>query len=361
MTALRIGVIGNGYWGPNIIRNFAENQMVDLVAVADRDPARLEHVRQRHRQVEHLVSDHRGLFDLELDAVAVCTPPETHFEIAADCMRAGLHAMVEKPMTVSTDEAKELCGIASDQDRILMVGHTFEYNPAVRALKAMVGRGDAGEVRYVDAVRVGLGLFHPRLNVIWDLAPHDISILVDVLGQVPTTVSAVGSACLNPKVHDVAYVTLGFPSGVSAHIRLSWLDPMKTRKLTVVGSEKMIVYDDVALSEKVKVYDHRVDAMPRTDSFGEFQFDYHHGDVVSPNINFQEPLKLEVAEFVECVLKGRKPKTDGASGVRVVKVIEAAQESLLSGGKTVTIPSDEFDLAVPKPVHLEALHGSVAR
>lgn len=361
MSEVRIGVIGNGYWGPNIIRNFAENQQVELVAVADRDPARLDHVRQRHRHVEHLVADYRDLFDLELDAVAVCTPPETHFEIASACMQAGLHVMVEKPITVSTDDAKELCRIAAEMDRVLMVGHTFEYNPAVRALKAMVGRGDAGEVRYVDAVRVGLGLFHPRLNVIWDLAPHDISILIDVLGQVPTTVSAVGSACLNQKVHDVAYVTLGFPSGVSAHIRLSWLDPMKTRKLTVVGSEKMIVYDDVALSEKVKVYDHRVDAMPRTDSFGEFQFDYHHGDVVSPNINFQEPLKLEVAEFVECVLKGRKPKTDGASGVRVVKVIEAAQESLLSGGKTVTIPSDEFDLAVPKPVHLEALHGSVAR
>ncbi len=361
MTQMRIGVIGNGYWGPNIIRNFAEHQQVDLVAVADRDPSRLDQVRQRHRHVEHLVGDHRELFDLDLDAVAVCTPPETHFDIAAGCLEAGLHVMVEKPMTVSTEDAKKLCVIAADTDRVLMVGHTFEYNPAVRALKAMVGRGDAGEVRYIDAVRVGLGLFHPRLNVVWDLAPHDVSILIDVLGESPTTVSAVGSACLNPKVHDVAYVTLGFPSGVSAHIRLSWLDPMKTRRLTVVGSSKMIVYDDVALNEKVKVYDHRVDAMPRTDSFGEFQFDYHHGDIVSPQINFQEPLKLEVGEFVECVMKGRKPKTDGASGVRVVKVIEAAQESLRSGGATITIASDEYDLHVNKPSHLEAIHGSVAR
>jgi predicted dehydrogenase len=238
-------VIGSGYWGPNLIRNFVENQDTKVIGVADLAPARLAAIRDRFPQIGTLTTDYTDLFDLGLEAVVVSTPPETHSSIVADCLEHGLNVLVEKPLTTDVGSAIRLKELADSRDLVLMVGHTFEFNPAVRALKAMVDEGIAGDVRYIDAVRVGLGLFHPRLNVVWDLAPHDISILIHVLEEMPTTVSTRGIACVQPDVEDVAYLTLMFPSGILAHIRLSWLDPMKTRRLTVVGSRKMIVYDDV--------------------------------------------------------------------------------------------------------------------
>jgi predicted dehydrogenase len=250
-----------------------------------------------------------------------------------------LHVLVEKPLTTDVESAIALKELADERGLTLMVGHTFEFNPAVRMLKVMLDQSIAGDIRYIDAVRVGLGLFHPRLNVVWDLAPHDISILIHLLGEMPATVSTRGVACVQEGVEDVAYMTLNFPSGILAHVRLSWLDPMKTRRLTVVGSRKMIVYDDVALDEKIRVYDKRVDAMPRTDTFGAFQFAYHHGGIEIPPIDFQEPLRIECQHFVDCIRSGERPLTDGDNGVRVVRVIEAAQESLRQGGVPVPLVS----------------------
>lgn len=337
MKELRIGAIGSGYWGPNLIRNFVELPSTEMVAVADLDAGRLTEMRKRYPQIGHLTQDYRALFELGLDAVVVSTPPETHHAIVRDCLENGLHVLVEKPLTTDVESARDLRAIANRHDRILMVGHTFEYNAAVRKLKEMVDGGDAGDILYIDAVRVGLGLFHPSLNVIWDLAPHDISILIYLLGEEPVSVTARGLACVQDSVEDVAYMTLRFPSGVLAHMRLSWLDPMKTRRVTVVGSKKMVVYDDVVLDEKIKVYDKRVDAMPRTDTFGAFQFAYHHGSIVSPHIDFEEPLRTECSHFVDCVRNGTSPQTDASNGIRVVRVIEAAQQSMQMDGAPVRL------------------------
>ncbi len=337
MVPLRIGVVGCGYWGPNLVRTFLEIPEASVVAVADRDPARLEHVRSRHPQIEHFVEHHEQMFGLELHAMIVSTPPQTHFRIVRSCLEAGLDVFVEKPLATSTEEARCLADLADSTDRIMMVGHIGEYNPAVQALKQMVDSGDLGEIRYVDAIRAGLGLFHPSLNVIWDLAPHDVSILMYVLGESPQSVSTRGIACVQESIEDVAYMTLSFPSGILAHTRMSWLDPCKTRRITVVGSRKMAVYDDLEMHEKLKVYDKSVTAIRETDTFGDFQFAYNYGSVVSPYIDFAEPLRRECQHFVECLLERKRPLTDGRNGVEVVEVIEAAQRSLVEGGIQVPV------------------------
>lgn len=337
MPKVSVGVIGCGYWGPNLVRTFLEIPDVTVTAVADRDSARLDRVRAKHPQVERYVHDYRELFDMALDAVVVVTPPETHYAIAKECLLHGLDVLVEKPLTTRTDHAAELERLAAEHDRILMVGHIGAYNPAVTALKDMVGSGELGELRYIDAVRAGLGLFHPTLNVVWDLAPHDVAILLHVLGETPDSVTAKGIACVQPSVEDVAYITMMFPSGVMAHSRVSWLDPFKSRRITIVGSRKMVVYDDLEVHEKLKVYDKSVSTIRETDTFGDFQFAYHYGSVVSPYIEFEEPLRAECLHLVECVQERRQPLTDGTNGVEVVRVIEAAQRSLRNGGTNVPI------------------------
>lgn len=338
---VRLGAIGCGYWGPNLIRNCVEIPSISLEAIVDVNTARLEHIQTRYPGIPFATTDYTRLFDAGLDGVVISTPPETHYEIARNCLENGLHVLVEKPLTTRSEEARDLIAVAEKNDRLLMVGHTFEYNPAVRALKEMIDKSDLGSIHYIDAVRVGLGLFHPRLNVVWDLAPHDISILIHLLGEMPTSVTTNGTACLQAGIADVAYMTLTFPSGVLAHSRMSWLDPSKTRRITVVGSDKMAVYDDVEPLEKIKLYDKRVDAVRRTDTYGEFQFAYHYGSVVSPYIHFEEPLRLECLHFAECILSGEIPLTDGRNGLRVLEVIEAAQASLASGGAPMPIGARE--------------------
>jgi predicted dehydrogenase len=350
MPKVSIGVIGAGYWGPNLVRTFLEIPDVTVTAVADRDSGRLDHVRSRHPQIERFVHDHRALFDMALDAVIVATPPETHYAIAKECLLHGLDVLVEKPLTTRVDQAVELEELAAARDRILMVGHIGAYNPAVTALKEMVDAGELGELRYLDAVRAGLGLFHPTLNVVWDLAPHDVAILLHVLGETPQSVSAKGIACVQGSVEDVAYLTMMFPSGVMAHSRVSWLDPFKSRRITVVGSKKMVVYDDLEVHEKLKVYDKSVNAIRQTDTFGEYQFSYHYGSVVSPYIHFEEPLRAECLHLVECVQERKRPLTDGANGVEVVRVIEAAQRSLRNSGASVPIASAGRAAAAPNVV-----------
>jgi predicted dehydrogenase len=320
------------------VRTFLEVPDVTLVAVADRDPTRLEFVQIRHPHVEHFLTDMTPMFDLDLDAVVISTPPETHHAIAMQCLKQGLDVLVEKPLATDSREALELVELAEANDRVLLVGHIGVYSPAVRALKEMIEGGELGEIRYVDAVRTGLGMFHPSLNVVWDLAPHDVSILLYLLGRSAESVSTRGVGCVREGVEDVAYMTVMFEDGILAHSRMSWLDPAKTRRLTVIGSEKMVVYDDLESLEKLKVYDKRVNAIRRTDTFGEFQFSYHYGSVVSPYIRFEEPLRLEILHFLDCVRDRARPLTDGQNGLQVVRVIEAAQESLANGGAPVGIP-----------------------
>jgi len=328
---IRVGVIGCGYWGPNLVRNFVEIPTSTVVAVADLNQKRLNHIQGCYPQIA-VTKDYRDLFRLGLDATVIATPPATHFRLARDALLHGLHVLVEKPLTLASRDAQELIDLAKEHDCILMVGHTFVYNPAVRALKQIINSGEIGDIYYVDAVRASLGLFQPDLNVLWDLAPHDISILLCILGREPIGISARGITCVQDGIEDVAYMTLVFPNNVLAHVHLSWLDPCKVRRITIVGSRKMVVYDDVESLEKVKIYDKGVECPPYTDTFGDFQFAYRYGDITIPNIRFTEPLRLECDHFLKCILTHKRPQTDGYDGLRVVKIIEAAQESLRNSG-----------------------------
>ena len=350
MTLLKVGVIGCGYWGPNIVRTFLELPDVSVEAVADLDWSMLEGIVTRHPQVANFTDDFRDLFEMDLDAVVVSTPPETHYDIVRACLEHDLDVLVEKPLATNTRDARALAELAEKDGRIMMVGHIGAYNPAVDELRKMIESGDLGEIRYIDAVRVGLGQYHPTLNVIWDLAPHDVAILLHLLGESPVSVNTRGAACVHESIEDVAYMTLSFPSGILAHARMSWLDPRKTRRITVVGSQKMVLYDDLEGHEKLKIYDKRVNAIPRTDTFGEYQFAYHYGSVVSPYVRLDEPLKIECLHFVECALGRKQPLTDGRNGLKVVEVIEAAQKSLRLGGAQVSIGDDTEGVALVQSI-----------
>jgi predicted dehydrogenase len=251
-----------------------------------------------------------------------------------------LHALIEKPITLNGADAEDLRQLAAQRGLVLMVGHTFEYNPAVRFLKELIDSGELGQIHYIDAVRVSLGLYQTRANVLWDLAPHDISILRYIMGAEPVTVCAQGTCCVYEGVEDIVYTMLRFPGNVLAHMRLSWLDPRKTRQITVVGSKKMVIYDDVAALEKIKIYDKGVKAIPHNETFGDFSFAYHYGDLVVPHIQHKEPLRVECQHFLECIAEGKQPLSDGYSGLRVVKILEAAQASLDDHGRLVAIDTD---------------------
>ena len=331
MKVINVGVIGYGYWGPNLVRNFLEIPDSTVVAVADQSEESLERLRGRYSDIPATL-DCRELLMAGLDAVAIATPPSTHFDLAREALNRGLHVLVEKPLTLTSREAEQLVQLAEERDRVLMVGHTFVYDPAIRALKSLIDREELGRVYYVDCVRANLGLFHCDSNVLWDLAPHDVSILLYLMGCDPIGVSAQGASCMQYGIEDVAYVSLVFPNYCLAHIRLSWLDPCKVRRITVVGSKKMVVWDDIQPLEKLRVYDKSVTCPPYTDGFGEFHFAYHYGDVTIPHIELAEPLRVQCCHFLECIQKHQRPDTDGINGLRVVEIIETAQKSLRNGG-----------------------------
>ncbi len=341
---VRVGVIGCGYWGPHLVRNLHDMAEVELVGVAEPRPDRLHYVRRSYPTVQ-LFSEHRGLLESEVDAIVIATPIRTHYTLAREALSAGKHVLVEKPLAASVSEAQELLQLARERDLVLMVGHTFLYNPAVRELRRLVQEGELGRIYYGDGARLNLGIFQRDVNVIWDLAPHDISILMYVLEQSPVEVSARGSACVQPDVHDVCYLEVLFSGGTSAHIHVSWLDPDKVRRLTLVGDRRMAVYNDVSPVAKLRVYDSGVDH-PTTDNYGEFELAYRHGQIVIPYIHWREPLRQECEHFVHCVRTGQRPLSDGEQGLAVVAVCEAADRSLASGG--VRVPVEPRSM-LPRP------------
>jgi predicted dehydrogenase len=331
MDQIKIGIIGCGYWGPNLIRNFVEITQSDVVMVADLREERLSHIKASYPQIQ-VTKDYKELFKQKLDAVVIATPPATHYQFAKECLDHKLHVLVEKPITINSQHAEELIELADAKDLVLMVGHTFEYNVAVHTLKDLINNGDIGQIYYVDTARLNLGLFQRDLNVLWDLAPHDISILLYILDKHPISVSAHGMPCVFKDIYDVVYIDMLFPDNVLAHIHVSWLDPCKVRRITVVGSKKMVVYNDVETSEKIKIYDKGVNKPPYTETYADFQFSYRYGDVLIPNIRFSEPLRLECQHFLECIQNHREPQSGGRVGLEVVKVLEAAQKSLDKNG-----------------------------
>jgi len=333
MNQLDIAVIGCGYWGPNLLRNFIGLPEVGMVAAADLKWKQLDRIKGLYPQVE-VTDDYRTLFDMELDAVAIATPPATHYQIARDCLENNLHTFVEKPITLCSQDAEELIELAREKQLTLMVGHTFEYNPAVRKVKEIISSGELGQIYYIKTDRASLGLFQPDLNVIWDLAPHDLSILLYLLDQPPLNVQAIGDYRIFPKMHDIAYMHLEFQDKVTAHLHLSWLDPCKVRRITIVGSQKMLVYDDVESQEKIRIYDKGVEELSYAETYGDFVCNYRNGDVVIPHIKFTEPLRIECQHFVDCILdESKTPISCGEQGLAVVQILEAAQQSLENDGQ----------------------------
>lgn len=332
MDELNVGIIGCGYWGPNLVRNFFDLPGVNVVAVSDLKQDRLNKIRSSYNTI-YTTQNYEELFHMGIQALVIATPPPTHHEIAAKCLNQGINVLVEKPIALKSEDALDLCQLAHAKDLVLMVGHTFEYNPAVHALRDLMDSGELGEIHYIDTARLNLGLFQRGLNVLWDLAPHDISILLFLLRQNPISVSSHGMSCVLENVHDVVYLNLMFPKDILAHVHVSWLDPCKVRRVTIVGSKKMVVYNDIEAQEKLRIYDKGVDSPPKgTAQLEELSFSYRYGDITIPNIKLSEPLRQECMHFVECVQKKKVPNTCGEEGYRVVRILEAAQRSLVDSG-----------------------------
>ncbi|MFC1525515.1 Gfo/Idh/MocA family protein [Candidatus Latescibacterota bacterium] len=338
-----IGVVGAGYWGPNLIRNFAGTGGCRLVAVCDAAESRLELVGRNYPGLR-LGTDVQDLLGApDVDAIAIATPAGTHFQLARQVLMAGKSAFVEKPLAMTSTECEELIDLADRRGCTLMVGHTFEFNAAVEYVEDQIHGGHLGRLYYIYSQRLNLGVVRQDVNALWNLAPHDVSMALRWLGKEPVAVDARGYTYLQDGIEDVVYLNLEFDDGVAVHIHVSWLDPGKVRRTTVVGSRKMIVYDDASTEAKIQVYDKGIDrehidgSLGEFDSFGKFQLTKRAGDVLIPNIDFVEPLKRECAHFVECVSAGKRPLTDGENGLRVVRVLEAASRSLADDGASVAL------------------------
>ena len=333
---VRVGLIGCGYWGPNLARNLHQIPEAELVACCDQDPQALSRMRMLYPQVITTTDQGALLGDPGIEAVVIATPARTHYALARAALEAGKHVLVEKPLAMSSQEAQALIALAEERQRVLMVGHIFEYHPAVRKIKSLIDAGELGQIYYIYSTRVNLGRVQSDINALWSIAPHDISILIYLLGGMPQSVSVHGGTFLNGVVEDVVFLVLRFPDQVLGHVHASWLDPSKVRRMTVVGSRRMVVYDDVADEGKIKVYDKGV-YRKGEDIYGEFQYRLHSGDIAIPKLDMAEPLRIECTHFAECVRQGRRPQTDGLNGLRVVQVLEAAQASLERGGVDISL------------------------
>jgi predicted dehydrogenase len=344
---IKVGVVGCGYWGPNLIRNFRSLPGCNLKTMCDVSEERLRHLKALYPEVAGETDYNHMLTNAGLDAVVIATSVKHHHPMAKASLLAGKHTFIEKPLASSVEQCEELVEIAESKGLVLMVGHTFLYSPAVRKIKEIVEWGDLGDIRYIGARRLNLGLFQKDINVAWDLAPHDLSIIMHIMEEPPLSVNCRGSAHVTPGIEDVTTMCLNFRNNRSAIIQSSWLDPRKTREMTIVGSKRMIVYDDVAQIEKIKIYDARVERPPHYDTFGEFHYAYHYGDVYVPYIKQEEPLRSECQHFLDCIREGISPLTDGRKGSDVVRILEASSLSLKKGGAPIVLPQGNFRTPVP--------------
>lgn len=331
-----IAVVGTGDWGANLVRNFASVKGAKLTALCDNDPGRLAKTAALYPGVKTYASIEALLKAEDVQAVVVSASAVSHYPLAKPVLESGRDVYVEKPLALQVDQAEELVRLAKTRNRILMVGHLLLYHPGVQFLKKMVKNGELGELFYIYCQRVNLGKVRKDENALWSFAPHDLSVVLHLLEMEPLDVVARGSAFLQPKVEDVVFVDLRFPGGKMAHVHVSWLDPHKLRKFTVVGSQKMVVFDDMEASEKIRIYDKGVDKSGQVVSYGD-SLTVRTGDILIPKISLQEPLRIECQHFVDCVRDRRTPLTDGLDGLRVVKVLDAAQKSLERGGAPVAI------------------------
>lgn len=332
-----IGVIGYGYWGPNLVRNFSEAPGAKLIGISDVRPERIAEAARRYPAGQATESYTDLLIDTKIDAVAIATPVSTHFKLTMEALQAGKHVLVEKPLASSSEQAKQLIEEAERLNRVLMVDHTFVYTGAVRKIRELVAAGALGDIYYYDAVRVNLGLFQHDVNVIWDLAVHDLSILDFVIADTPVAVSATGVSHIAGQPENIAYMTLFFAGSRIAHLHVNWLAPVKVRRTLIGGSERMIVYDDIEPSEKVKVYDKGVALSPAREEVYELLVSYRSGDMWAPKLDQTEGLQTEARHFLDCIQHQRRPETDGLAGLRIVRLLEAAETSMRARGELVEL------------------------
>ena len=340
INPIRIGVIGYGYWGPNLVRSFAEVPGAEVVAVSDLNVERLAKVQSRYPAMKVTTNSQELFADRQIDAIAIATPVSTHYNLALAALQAGKHVLVEKPITVSSEQAMRLIDEAQRRNLVLMVDHTFIYTGAVRKMQELVASKAIGDVYYYDSVRVNLGLFQHDVNVIWDLAVHDLSIMDYVLPSQPYAVSATGMNHIPGEPENIAYLTLFFEHNLIAHIHVNWLAPVKVRRTLLGGSQKMICYDDLEPSEKIRLYDKGITVNGNPENLYQMLVGYRTGDMWVPKLDMTEALQTEALHFIHCIREGKRPITDGEAGLRVVRILEAATQSIKQQGRLV-----ELDLA----------------
>jgi predicted dehydrogenase len=333
-----VAVVGCGYWGPNLIRNFSICPDTKLVAVCDKDGERLKKVLAGYPAVEPIQDFDALLARSDIDAIAIATPVRTHAPMGLAALRAGKHVLVEKPLAPSVADAQQMVRLAREKNLTLMVDHTFIYSGPVRRMKAILDSGELGDIYFIDSVRINLGLFQHDVNVVWDLAPHDLSILDYLVGRLPRSLSAFGTchADSTQEIEDVAYLNLDFGDGLLASFHVNWLSPVKVRHFIVGGSKKSIVYNDLEPAEKLKIYDRGITIASDPEARRGALIGYRTGDVWSPHIDPSEPLQVMVRHFAECIRTGQKPLTDGEAGLRVVRILEAAGRSIKAQGGRIT-------------------------
>ncbi len=333
---LRFGVIGYGYWGPHLARNISALPDSSLRYIADMDADRLEQAQAQYRSTR-LTHDAREIFASEVDAVLISTPVHTHYALARAALLANKHVFVEKPLAVKVSEVEDLVALAEERSRILMAGYTFLYHNAVQALRQIVTEGQLGKLHYIDAQRLNLGLFHRDVNVLWDLAPHDLSILRYLLNGDPIAVRATGGTHIQPGIHDVVYIHLRYADGLRAHIQLSWLYPSKVRRFTVVGDQRMVVYDDVEPQDKIRLYNRGVERLAPSSAFDACQLSYRTGESVIPAVPWVEPLQVACGHFAHCIRSGQAPLSNGLWSLSITKTLAAIQQSLDLEGEEVSL------------------------
>lgn len=332
---VNVGVVGCGYWGPKHIRICHELAEAALTKVCDLDEDKCQQVRKQYPYIK-TSTDFKILLKDDVDAIIISTPVNTHYPLAKEALLHDKHVLIEKPMTASYQEAVELIELAEKRNLVLMAGHTYEYHPAVDFLRELVSNGELGDIYSIDADRLNLGLFRTDVNVLWDLAPHDISIMLAILNEDPVAVSARGTHHIDASVYDIAYLEILFANGTMGHVHVSWLHPRKIREITIVGSQKMAVYDDVSETEKIHIYDKGLAISSDgngNNGFTSWPPNYRYGDVIIPFIANAEPLKQECSHFLECIAQDKRPRSHGGAGLKVTSILEAADRSLANGGQ----------------------------
>ncbi|MCD6245551.1 Gfo/Idh/MocA family oxidoreductase [candidate division WOR-3 bacterium] len=325
-----VAVVGYGYWGPNILRVLMSNDSVRVKYLCELDSSKLSLAKAKYPDLSFTRDFDTVLNDSEIDAVFIVTPIFSHYELAKKALQKGKDVFVEKPLTGSAETTEDLIKIAEKNEKILMVGHTFEFSPPVMETKKIIDSGDLGDIYFITSSRVNLGIHRKDMSVIWDLAPHDFSMMFSWLDESPSEILTLGRDSIFKGNLDIAFMNIKFPSGIIANVEVSWLSPVKMRKTVIVGSKKMLVYDDTESVEKIKIYDKGVD-FKEPEDFGEYQLTYRSGSIISPKLPNKEPLKIEIAHFIDCITNRTTPKTDGYSALRVIKAIEAAEKSAQEG------------------------------